>query len=85
MSYTFRFQISCLSVVTIMFMLMHEGCCTIECITTTALVMAVLLPFSLQVCVYINDTLSWSVNEYDFKIVKKLHNCNLCSKDTVHH
>ena len=29
--YTSRFQISCISVVTILLMLMHEGCCTIKC------------------------------------------------------
>ena len=29
--YTSRFQISCISVVTILMMLMHEGCCTIKC------------------------------------------------------
>ena len=28
---TSRFQISCISVVTILLMLMHEGCCTIKC------------------------------------------------------
>ena len=36
-----RVQISCISVVTVMLMLMHVGCGTIKCGSTTALVMAV--------------------------------------------
>ena len=36
-----RVQISCISVVTVMLMLMHVGCGTMKCGSTTALVMAV--------------------------------------------
>ena len=36
-----RVQISCISVVTVMLMLLHVGCGTMKCGSTTALVMAV--------------------------------------------